>query len=105
MSNEIAMVFAGFLIFVCIADAWLTRDALKRSGGKIVEGNKLMVWFMKTDIRAVLVVVPEVALIYFLIHFLNIVGLWYVGVAFCLFFIVYRGKVVIGNYKLNVRIM
>ena len=87
------------------ADTVLTRDGLKRSGGRIVEGNKLMVWFMKNDFRATLITVIELVIIIAVVRFLISAGAWWGGVALCLWGVIIRGKVVLKNYKLNVRIL
>lgn len=99
------MMLAGFLVAVIMADASLTRDALRRSGGRIVEKNRLMVWFMATDLRAVLVVVASAVVAYLVTAYLVSVGAWCAAAAYLVVAIIVRGRVVVRNYLLNVRVM
>jgi len=105
MLNSVMMVTVGFLLAVLCADSLLTRDAIKRSGGRIIEGNKLTVWFMKNDFRAFLITVAELALVFFAAHFLLAIGAWYGVIILFWPAIAFRGKVVIKNYRLNVKVM
>ena len=103
--NYIGMILTGFLLAVIYADAMLTRDAIKRSDGKIIEANWLMVWFMKNDFRAALITVVVTAATIFASYGFILAGAWYATIAYCLVGIYIRGKVVMRNYRLNVRIM
>jgi len=105
MTEYLTMALAGFVIALICVDAFLTRDAIKRSGGKIIEGNRLMVWFMKKDWRAAMITVIGTAMTLFATYGLVLAGAWYAAVAYCLAGIYLRGRVVIRNYKLNVRVM
>ena len=103
--TTITLIFCGFLLAVLCADTLLTRDAIRRSGGRIVEGNKLMRWFMETDARAALITVVEAVFLGGSFTALFLAGAWWGVMAVCVFGIIGRGRVVIKNYKLNVRIM
>ena len=105
MINYLTMVVAGFLAAVLCADVFLTRDAIKRSGGRIVEGIKPMRWFMARDWRAALITVIESGLILGAVYLTVLAGIWFVGIAVCLLLLWRRGKVVIENYRLNTRIL
>jgi len=105
MVDHLTMAFAGFVIAMVCADTFLTRDSIKRSSGKIIEGNKLMVWFMEKDWRAVLITAIAAGLTLFVTYWFIIAGVWYAAIAYCLVAIYLRGRVVIWNYRLNVRIM
>jgi hypothetical protein len=101
----IGMILTGFLLATVCADAMLTRDAIKRYDGKIIEANKLMVWFMAKDWRAVLISIVAAAAIVFVSYGLILAGAWYLTIAYCLGGIYIRGRIVIRNYRLNVRVM
>lgn len=105
MLESLMMLTVGFLVAILCADAMTTRDAIKRSGGRIVEGNKLMVWFMANDFRAIMITAAETAGVFFVSRFFISLGAWYGVAAFCWPAIVFRGRVVIKNYRLNVRVM
>ena len=103
--SDVGMILTGFLLAIIYADAMLTRDAIKRSDGKIIETNKLMVWFMKSDLRAALISVVVTAGTLFVSYGFILAGAWYATIAYCLVGIYIRGRVVIRNYRLNVRVM
>jgi len=103
--NYVGMILTGFFLAIIYADAMLTRDAIKRSNGKIIEKNWLMIWFMKKDWRAVLISVVATAATIFVSYGFILAGAWYATIAYCLVGIYIRGKVVMRNYRLNVRIM
>lgn len=105
MANYIGMILTGFLLAIIYADAMLTRDAIKRSDGKIIEANKLMVWFMAKDWRAALITAVVTAATIFVSYGFILGGRWYATIVYCLVGIYIRGRVVIRNYRLNVRVM
>lgn len=105
MTTFAASVVAGILALLLVEDAWMTRDAIKRSGGRIVEGNRLAKWFMENDARAAGLVVVELAALLFAVHILNGMGLWFGSLALCLPNTVMRMIVVVKNYRLNIMVM
>jgi len=105
MIEHLTMALAGFVVALVCADTLLTRDAIKRSGGKIIEGNKLMVWFMSKDWRAAIITVAVSSLTVLSSHVLVSIGAWYGAVGLCSAAVYIRGKVVFHNYRLNVKVM
>jgi len=105
MGGVLALVLAGVGVALIFMDGYLTRDGIRRSEGRIYERNRLMVWFMRNDWRAAFIVTlastATVGVVYGAVY----LGVWYVGVVYSLVTIWVRGRVVVKNYRLNVKVI
>lgn len=100
-----AFALAGFLAAALAADAALTRDGIKRSGGRIVEGNRAMRWFVRTDLRVTALTLIECSLVFAAVAAFASFDAPWAGIVFSGTGLAARVPVVIRNYRLNVRII
>jgi hypothetical protein len=103
--TSLVYVLVGVAVTLQFADAALTLDGIRRSGGRIKELNPLMRWFARSAWRVWLVVPVVAFLTYVVANVLTVWAGWPWGVAFCVPLIVQRGIVVVHNYRLNVKVM
>lgn len=100
MLSAISFVTVGVLWALMFADAALTLHGLK--SGLLREKNRLVIWFTKTQARLYSLTVAASALAFWATWGLLRSPYPWSGAIVCVPALVFRGIVVVHNYKLNV---